>query len=600
MSAGDPFATAMRSHLAGSLRASHAGVRVKLGGWVQRQRPMGGIVFLDLRDRSGVVQVSFDPAFVDAETIKAAGAVGRESVVLVEGEVVARPPAMRNAEMHTGDIEVKARALRVVGPAETPAIPVSLGKGETLPAEEQRLRHRYLDLRRPDMQRQMMLRHALLQVTRRYFSALGFLEIETPILTKPTPEGARDYLVPSRVHPGEFYALPQSPQLYKQLLMVAGYDRYFQIARCFRDEDLRADRQPEFTQIDVEASFIGPEDVFTFAEGMIVELWKEGGVTVVPPFERMRYADAMERFGCDRPDLRYGLELFDASDLFRATDFQIARTVLDAGGRIRGLAVPGGGALSRKQVDELEAVAKSAGASGLLRVKREAGALTGPAAKFLGPNAMDALQLRDGDLALLVAGPEHVTHPALDRVRQETARVMGLVPADARRFVWVTDFPLFAKDPATGALGAVHHPFTAPHPDDVALLGTAPEQARALAYDLVLNGSELGGGSIRISDPAMQSRIFGLLGIGAGEAQRRFGFLLEGLRSGAPPHGGIAFGFDRIAMVLAGASSLRDVIAFPKTTAARALFEGAPSPVADEELRDLRLTVDRREGGAAS
>jgi aspartyl-tRNA synthetase len=599
VSGADPFATALRTHLNGALRGADIGSRVRLGGWVQRQRPMGGIVFLDLRDRSGVIQLSFDPAFVDAETIKLAGAVGRESVVLVEGEVTARPAAMRNAEMPTGEVEVKASSLRVVGPAETPAIPVSLGKGETLPAEEQRLRYRYLDLRRPEMQRQLILRHRLMQVTRQFLSGLGFLEIETPILTKPTPEGARDYLVPSRVHPGEFYALPQSPQLYKQLLMVAGYDRYFQIARCFRDEDLRADRQPEFTQIDIEASFITAEDVFAFTEGMIAALWREGGVTLEPPFERMRYADAMERFGCDRPDLRYGLELFDASALFRATEFSIARTALEAGGRVRGLVVTGGGSLSRKQVDELEAVAKSAGASGLLRIKREGGELHGPAAKFLGAGAADALRLRDGDLALLVAGPEHITNPALDRVRQESARTMQLVPADARRFVWVTDFPLFTKDPASGALGAVHHPFTAPHPDDRALLDSAPEKARAVAYDLVYNGSELGGGSIRISDPAMQRRIFGLLGIDDAAAEHRFGFLLEGLRAGAPPHGGIAFGFDRIAMMLGGTSSLRDVIAFPKTTAARALFEGAPSTVPASELADLHLRViGSQEGGA--
>ncbi len=345
-----------------------------------------------------------------------------------------------------------------------------------------------------------------MQVTRQYLSALGFLEIETPILTKPTPEGARDYLVPSRVHPGEFYALPQSPQLYKQLLMVAGYDRYFQIARCFRDEDLRADRQPEFTQIDIEASFVGPEDVYEFTEGMVAALWAEGGHPATPPFPRMTYAEAMERFGSDRPDLRYALELYDASELFRATDFTIARSALDAGGRIRGLSVPGGGALSRKQVDELEAIAKSAGAAGLLRVKREAGALTGPAAKFLGAGAGDALKLRDGDLALLVAGPEHVTNPALDRVRQEVARVLGMVPANAQRFVWITDFPLLAKDPSTGALTAVHHPFTAPNPEDLPLLERTPERARALAYDLVLNGTELGGGSIRISDPAVQNQ----------------------------------------------------------------------------------------------
>ncbi len=469
---------------------------------------MGGIVFLDLRDRSGLVQVSFDPAFVDADTIRAAGSVGRESVVLVEGEVVARPAAMRNAEMATGEIEVKASSLRVVGPADTPAIPVALGKGETLPSEELRLRHRVLDLRRPEMQRQLILRHRLMQVTRQYLSELGFLEIETPILTKPTPEGARDYLVPSRVHPGEFYALPQSPQIYKQLLMVAGFDRYFQIARCFRDEDLRADRQPEFTQIDIEASFVGPgRRVRVHGGDDRGALGARGATPRTPPFSRMTYAEAMERFGSDRPDLRYGLELYDASELFRATDFAIARSALDAGGRVRGLSVPGGGALSRKQVDELEAIAKSAGAAGLLRVKREAGALTGPAAKFLGAGAGDALKLRDGDLALLVAGPEHVTNPALDRVRQEVARRDGLVPANAQRFVWITDFPLLRTRPRpTGALTAVHHPFTAPNPEDLPFLERTPRTLRARSRTIsCCNGTELGGGSIRITDPALQN-----------------------------------------------------------------------------------------------
>jgi aspartyl-tRNA synthetase len=585
------LATTLRSQLGGALRREHVGTHVKLGGWVQRQRAMGGIVFLDLRDRAGVVQVSFDPKFADAEAIKLAGSVGRESVVLIEGEVVARPENGRNAELATGEVEVKAVSMRIVGPADTPAIPVTLGKGETLPSEELRLRHRYLDLRRPDLQTNIVLRHRLMQATRKHLSERGFLEIETPILTKPTPEGARDYLVPSRVSAGEFYALPQSPQLYKQLLMISGFDRYFQIARCFRDEDLRADRQPEFTQIDIEASFVSAEDIHTLAEGLIAALWKEAGVSIPTPFPRMKYADAVERYGTDRPDLRYGLELFDATEIFRSVDFGITRGAIEDGGRVRGLRIPGGASLSRKQVDELEALAKSAGAAGLLRLKREKGELTGPPAKFLSAEQGTALGIAEGELCLLVAAPDRVSSPALDRVRQEAAKVMKLVPANTLSFLWVLDFPLFEKDATTGALGAVHHPFTSPHPDDLALLDTAPEKARALAYDVVLNGTELGGGSIRIADPEVQRRMFNLLAIDDETAQQRFGFLLEGLRSGAPPHGGIAFGFDRIAMLLSGATSLRDVIAFPKTTAARALFEGAPTPVAEDDLKDLHIRL---------
>jgi aspartyl-tRNA synthetase len=553
---------------------------------------MGGIVFLDLRDRAGVVQVSFDPKFADSTAIRMAGDVGRESVVLIEGEVVARPENGRNAELATGEIEVKAISMRIVGPAETPAIPVALGKGETLPSEELRLRHRYLDLRRPELQANIVLRHRLMQATREHLSERGFLEIETPILTKPTPEGARDYLVPSRVSAGEFYALPQSPQLYKQLLMISGFDRYFQIARCFRDEDLRADRQPEFTQIDIEASFISAEDIYGLAEGLIAALWKEAGVSIPTPFPRMSHADAVERYGTDRPDLRYGLELFDATEAFRATDFAITRGAIESGGRVRGVRIPGGAALSRRQVDELETLAKSAGAAGMLRLKREKGELSGPPAKFLSAEQGAQLGISEGELCLLVAAPDRVSSPALDRVRQEAARVLKLVPDKALSFLWVLDFPLFDRDATSGALGAVHHPFTSPHPDDLGLLDAAPEKARALAYDVVLNGTELGGGSIRIADPEVQRRIFNLLAIDDATAQQRFGFLLEGLRAGAPPHGGIAFGFDRIAMLLSGATSLRDVIAFPKTTAARALFEGAPTPVAAEDLRDLHIRLD--------
>ncbi len=397
--------------------------------------------------------------------------------------------------------------------------------------------------------------------------------------------------MPSRVHAGEFYALPQSPQLYKQLLMVSGYDRYFQIARCFRDEDLRADRQPEFTQIDVEASFVAADDILDLTEGLLEALWQVGGASVTRPFRRMTYADAMERYGTDRPDLRYGLEIQDATALFRDSDFTIARAAIEHGGRVRAIRIPGGGVFSRKQVDELESIAKGAGAGGLLRLKRVQGALEGPVAKFISEEAGSALGLLDGDLCLMVAAADRVSSTALDRVRQEAARRLDLIDARANEFLWVTDFPAFERDAASGEVTFVHHPFTAPHPDDVSLLDSAPEQARALAYDVVLNGLELGGGSIRISDPRLQERVFSLLGLDAETAESRFSFLLEGLRAGAPPHGGIALGMDRIAMLLAGATSLRDVIAFPKTTAARALFEGAPTVVSDRDLRELHIAV---------
>jgi aspartyl-tRNA synthetase len=585
------LATTLRTHLCGALRASDVGQRVRLGGWVHRNRDLGGLTFVDLRDRAGIVQVSFDPKHCPADVCTAAAALGPETVVLVEGEVVARPEAMKNPELSTGDVELRATALTIAGPATPPAIPVARARNENLAAEELRLRHRFLDLRRPELQENIVLRHRLMQATRRYLSENGFFEIETPILTKPTPEGARDYLVPSRVHPGEFYALPQSPQLYKQLLMVSGFDRYFQIARCFRDEDLRQDRQPEFTQIDIEASFVQAEDILRLSEGLVGALWREAGMEIPATFPRMTHAEAMERYGSDKPDTRYALEIFDASEVFRGVGFAITTAALDAGGRVRGVRVPGGAALSRKQVDEIESEAKKGGAAGLLRLKFVNGAFDGPLAKFLAAEANQQLGLAEGELALFVAGPDRVSSSALDRVRQDVARRMNLIPESALNFLWVTDFPMFERDPVTGALGPVHHPFTSPMPADVPLLDSAPERARAQAYDCVFNGNELGGGSIRVSDPRLQAKVFSLLGIDDATAAARFGFLLEGLRAGAPPHGGIAFGFDRIAMQLARAGSLRDVIAFPKTTAARALFEGAPSPVPPEDLQDLHIAV---------
>jgi aspartyl-tRNA synthetase len=584
-------ATALRTHRVGSLTREQLGQEVRLGGWVHRRRDLGGLVFVDLRDRAGLVQLSFNPEWTPSDILERAAGLGAETVVLVTGKVALRPEPSKDQQLGSREVEVRATGLEIVGPAQTPSIPVARKEKEELPAEELRLRHRVLDLRRPELHRNLILRHRLMQATRRFFDQHGFLEIETPILTKPTPEGARDYLVPSRVHPGEFFALPQSPQLYKQLLMVAGLDRYFQIARCFRDEDLRADRQPEFTQIDIEASFIGLEDVLAFGEGLVETRWAEAGHRLSLPIPRMRYADALERYGTDKPDLRFGLELFDATDLFRAADFGITQKAIAAGGRVRGIRVPGGASLTRKQVDEIESAAKSLGAAGLLRLKAAGGTLEGPAAKYLPSQAAARLSLTDGDLGLFVAGPDHVSGPSLDRVRNEVAALLNLIPTGENRFVWIIDFPLLERDPVSGALNSINHPFTAPHPDDLPLLNTQPERARSLAYDMVLNGTELGGGSLRIADPFLQRRVLALLGIDEKQAEQRFGFLLEGLRAGAPPHGGFAFGLDRIVMLLAQADSLRDVIAFPKTTAQRALFEGAPSEVDSADLQALHLEV---------
>jgi aspartyl-tRNA synthetase len=557
---------------------------------VHRTRNLGGLVFLDLRDRAGLVQVSFSPAAADAGTMAAAERLSAESVVIVEGTVVMRPEQGRNPELDTGDIEVQARSVRVVGPAETPAIPVARAKGDKLAAEELRLRYRILDLRRPELQANLLLRHRLMQRTRQRLTELGFFEFETPILTQPTPEGARDYLVPSRVHPGEFYALPQSPQLYKQLLMMAGFDRYFQIARCFRDEDLRADRQPEFTQIDIEASFVTQEDVQHAVEQVLLALWSEAGQPVEAPFPRLAWRDAMERYGVDKPDLRYALEITDLSSAVAEDAAPFVREALAARGRLRGLRVAGAADLSRREIDALAAAAKSAGAGGLIWARRTEGGWDGQGVKALGASTLTALGGSHGELLVAVTGPDHVTSPALHAVRTLLVRRPGVPRLTERAFCWVVDFPLFELD-EHGHRVFAHHPFTSPHPDDIAHLDSAPERCRALHYDCVYNGNELGSGSIRINNPALQSRIFELLGIDEAAQQRRFGFFLEGLASGAPPHGGFALGLDRVAMLLAGAGSLRDVIAFPKTTAARALFEGAPTPISNEDLRELHLKV---------
>ena len=583
--------TGMRSHRCGALRAGDTGVTVRLGGWVHRTRDLGGLVFLDLRDRDGIVQVSFDPARCDAATIAAAAQLTPETVVLVEGLVVARPVEGRNPELATGEVEVVATALTTVGPAAIPAIPVARGKGDKLAAEELRLKHRVLDLRRPELQANIIMRHRLLQRARTTMAGLGFLEVETPILTKPTPEGARDYLVPSRVHPGEFYALPQSPQIYKQLLMVAGFDRYFQIARCFRDEDLRADRQPEFTQIDLEASFVTQEDVQRVVETVLVELWQEAGHEVPRPFPRLTWREAMERFGVDKPDLRFHLEITDLTAFVGDDAAPFVHGAVATGARLRGLQVAGAADVSRKELDALTAAAKDAGAGGVIWVRRTDAGWEGQGAKALGAAFLASWPGTAGDLLLAVVGPDTVTSPALHAVRTAITRRPGITPDRAHAFCWVVDFPLFEHDPETGAHVPAHHPFTSPHADDFAFLESDPGRVRAQHYDAVYNGNELGSGSIRITNPELQATIFRLLGIPADEQARRFGFLLDGLGAGAPPHGGFALGFDRIAMLLAGAPSLRDVIAFPKTTAARALFEGAPTTVNARDLEALHLTT---------
>jgi aspartyl-tRNA synthetase len=584
-------ATAIRTHRAGSLRREHAGQRVRLGGWVHRVRDLGGVVFMDLRDRDGLVQLSFDPRWTPPEVLARAGAVGQETVVLVVGALELRPESARESALDSRDVEVRVEGLEIVGPAETPAIPVARKEGEELPAEELRLKHRVLDLRRPELQHNLRLRHRLLQRARQTLSDLEFLEIETPILTKPTPEGARDYLVPSRVHHGEFYALPQSPQIYKQLLMVAGYDRYFQIARCFRDEDLRADRQPEFTQIDIEASFVGQEDVQGYIEAVLVALWDEAGESIAAPFRRLKYQDAVERYGIDKPDLRYGFEIRDLTGAVKADAADFVRAAFADGGRLRGIIAPGAAAASRKEIDTMSSAAKGARAGGLIWARRTASGWEGQGVKAFGADGLASVGAQEGDLLLAVVGKDKVTSPALHAIRTELIRRPGASAATRHAFCWVVDFPLFEQDPATGAWVFVHHPFTAPHPEDVPRLESDPWHCRAIHYDAVYNGTELGSGSIRITNPDVQRLVFQLLGVTPDEIRRRFGFLLDGLAAGAPPHGGFALGFDRIAMFLAGAGSLRDVIAFPKTTAARALFEGAPTPVGAEELAALHLQV---------
>jgi aspartyl-tRNA synthetase len=583
----------LRTHTCGELRSSHLGTEVVLCGWVDRVRDHKGVIFIDLRDRWGRTQVVIGPES-PAGTLEAAKVVRPEWVIRVRGAVGARPAGTTNPKLITGDVEVACRELDVLNEAETPVF--QPGATE-LPGEEVRLQHRWLDLRRPAMQENMFLRSRMVKIMRDHFDTLGFIDVETPMLGRSTPEGARDYLVPSRLDHGAFFALPQSPQLYKQLLMMAGFDRYVQVAKCFRDEDLRADRQPEFTQLDVEMSFVEADDVMGVIEGLVQRTAREIlGIDVPLPLPRLSWDEAMERFGHDAPDLRYGLEIVDLTAIAGESDFRVFRGAVESAGRVRGLRVPGAAAkFSRKDLDDLTAVAVEGGAKGLVWLKVEAdGSFSGPVAKNL-VNVADSLKAtlgcEPGDLALIVADSFDVTCKALHMLRKRLGASLGLYDQNAMHFSWVVDFPMFAKDTESGGWASMHHPFTAPRPSDIDLLESDPAACRAVAYDLVINGSEAGGGTIRIHDGVTQEKIFSLLGITPEVARERFGFLLDALRSGAPPHGGIALGIDRWVMLFGKLDSIRDVIAFPKTQKASDLMTGAPSSVETKQLVELGVRV---------
>ena len=576
-----------RTHTCGALRTADIGQEVTLLGWVHRVRDLGSLVFLDIRDRYGLTQVVVQEG---QAFLQAAKHVRAEFVVGVQGRVRARGADVVNPKMPTGEIEVAATEFRILNEAAVPPFQIA---EEATAAEDLRLRYRYLDLRRPSLQRNFGLRHRVTMAVRQYFDSQGFWEIETPVLAKSTPEGARDYLVPSRVHPGEFYALPQSPQLFKQLLMIAGTDRYFQIVKCFRDEDLRADRQPEFTQIDVEMSFARPDLVFGLIEPLMQEIFRVIGVEIPVPFPRLPYAEAIARYGSDKPDLRFGMDIRDVSPVFAGSSFSLFREAVEKGGVVRGFVAPGAGRYSRKQLDALTEQAKAAGLSGLVWVKQGEDGLKSPALKSAGEatlrQALEHARAQAADLLLLAAGPAETTSKGLGQLRLAVAREEGLQKPDQYAFTWVTDFPMFEWDADEGRFAAMHHPFTSPVPDDLDKLESDPAKVRAQAYDLVLNGSEIGGGSIRIHDAGVQARVFRAINLTEEEAKHRFGFFLEALTYGTPPHGGIALGVDRTVAILAAESSIREVIAFPKTAAAVDLMTQAPSRVDDRQLRELKL-----------
>jgi aspartyl-tRNA synthetase len=582
-----------RTHYCGDLRKEDIGKEVCMMGWVHRRRDHGGLIFIDLRDRTGIGQLALDPDR-DPEAHAKAEAVRNEFVVAAFGKVSPRPEGTVNPKMATGEVEVEISEIRILNPAKTP--PFMLDEFSEV-AENLRLKYRYLDLRRVGIQQNLIMRHKVAQTVRNYLTEKDFLEIETPMLTKSTPEGARDYLVPSRVNLGNFYALPQSPQLFKQLLMVSGFDRYFQIVRCFRDEDLRADRQPEFTQIDCELSFVDRDDIMSIMEGMIETVFKktvDADITV--PIPRMTYAEALDRYGVDNPDLRFDMELINITELVKGCGFKVFASVAESGGLVKAINAKGCATFSRRELDDLTDFVAIYGAKGMAWVKiQEDGTWQSPIAKFFTEQELAdigaALDAQPGDLLLFGADTPAITNEALGRLRGHLGNKLELADPNDYKFVWITDFPLLEWDAEARRHVAVHHPFTAPMDEDVHLLETEPGKVRAKAYDLVLNGSEIGGGSIRIHNQDVQSQMFKLLGIGEEEAREKFGFLLDALEFGAPPHGGIAFGLDRVMMILTGASSIRDVIAFPKTQKATCLMSEAPGAVDEKQLRELGIRL---------